>query len=507
MKSITFLSNQDNNTFPLNTSTKFNVLLNHRQQDTNRHHHAHNRPQSLTLATLLLDVKPKKEARLYTLACSLVRNRTLMNAQATNVYKIVCLAPHNHSGIGYTLNFNTVDPLPLHHNEDQIKFVLTSLYPLNKQQQLERTVYLNEFPTVVNLVACPPQSTLVSTTTDTMLQSESDQYKIVLNSTDRNSRAFVRNNTAVDFEGVLELPFNTANERWSMELSSIFIHRHVFSTFPLTVKPEHLKFRLVTLSKPPREDAQADYTDITWEHERTFNTGDQLLKLINNKMSEYTRLYAHARFTMVNNKVQWHYQTTSKLGPDDFEKFEDSHLRKQHLVYRHLIDVIALLPKAGLGKLLGFASPDDDTAGDCAFSLWNNAHRHNIENVDPENESYFNKKTVAPHLSFQYPIESTNNVDTPLVVTCNLVENSLLGGRHVRMLRLITVKNNTDKHPYIGYEEFTKSHPVNLETKTFSSIRIQLCNLNGDIIPVASNTLNNNSINTVVMLTLRKQTI
>ena len=168
-----------------------------------------------------------------------------------------------------------------------------------------------------------------------------------------------------------------------------------------------------------------------------------------------------------------------------------------------MIDVIALLPKDGLGQLLGFAAPGTDK-GDVAFSLWSNAHRHKLQNANASNKDYVFTTTEAPHLSFRYPLASTNSVNTPLAVTCNLVENSLLGCRHIRLLRLLTVNNRLDQEPYMGHEEFAQSHPVKLETKTFSSIRIQLCNLHGDIMPIAANVRHNPNINTVVMLTLRR---
>ena len=513
MNNITFLSNQNNETFPLNTPTKFSVLLNHRKQDTNQHHHAHRTPQSLTLTKLLVDVEPPPvpEARLCTLTCSLVRNRTWVNAKATNVYKIICLAPVKQSGLGYTFDFRSVDPLPLLHNEGQVQFELSTLNPSHQHRSLEQTVYLNQFPTVLNFVTCPTPSpwtrltTTTTTTTSTMSRSsESDQYKIVLNSVDANSGAY-RENTAVDFEGVLELPFNTVNEDWSIELSSIFIHRRVFGTFPLTVKPEHLKFRLMTVTKPAKaKNATTHFTNFTWDRERTFHTAHDLLRLINDKLSEYSRLYGHAKFqTVQQNKVRWHYDTQKTLDEAAWNKFEDTHPRKQQLLYADMIDVIALLPKDGLGQLLGFAAPGTDK-GDVAFSLWSNAHRHKLKNADASNKDYVFTTTEAPHLSFRYPLASTNSVNTPLAVTCNLVENSLLGCRHIRLLRLLTVNNRLDQEPYMGHEEFAQSHPVKLETKTFSSIRIQLCNLHGDIMPIAANVRHNPNINTVVMLTLRR---
>ena len=493
MKTITFISDQNNSTFPLNTTNNFAVLVN--QQDTNQRHHHDTRFFSLN--KLITDFDPTPEARLFSLSCSLVRETSLFNTRASNVYKILCLAPQDYTGIGYTVNFKTVDPLPLVHNEDQIKFELASLTPTT----LAQTQFHTTFPTVVNLVACP----IISSHLNTMWQWHSQQKKIILDSSDENSLHY-RQNNGTDFEIVLDSPFKTVNETWTMELNAIFIHHRVFSAFPLTLKPEQLLFGLGFITQEEGPDGQPN---MSWKAipltSRTFNKPSDLLQTINFKFKKYSRVYGRAQFTITRgNKVTWDYKH-SNMGEDKWAEFDMARVND-----KNILDVILLLPKNGLGQLLGFVSPDEAKTVKATsyifFSLWSRAHHLNIPDspFHLDSSRYVYQKTVAPYPSF-LPLLPTI-LQTPIVVTCNLVENSLVGLNHLRVLRLITTQENF-KDPYICYSEFEQPLSVTLETKTFSRIHIQLCHLDGKPITVSSAGLNTPSINTVVVLTLRKQSI
>ena len=508
MKTVTFISSQDNKTFPHNTNTNFAVLLNQRQtQDTNQHHN-YSRPNYLTLNKFITDIDPATEARLFILSCSLVRETSLFNAKPSNVYKVLCLAPQDYTGLGYSVNFKTVDPLPLVHNEDQIKFNLSSLKPLNLIQQ---TLYHTTFPTVVNLHECPVQPIGLNSGNSSMSHwRHNNQTKIILDSSDKNSQRY-RQNNGVDFEIVLDSPINTANETWSIELNAIFIHHRIFNTFPLTIKPEHLTFSLGVLMQKDRTGIAADEFDFQitpinfWSNSpRTFNSAKDLLQTINFKFKKYSRAYGRAEFIIArDNKVVWTYRQTN-MGDD---KWHDFDLRRT--VDKNVIDVVLLLPKSGLAQLLGFITPVEatttTTTNHIVLSLWSRAHLLDLtETPFPQTSSsgYFYKKTVTPHPAFLHP--SPANLQTPLVVTCNLVETSLLGLNHLRVLRLITTHDNF-KYPYICYNEFEQPLSVTLETKTFSRIHIQLCDLKGNLVSISPAGLNTLDLNTVVVLTLRKQ--
>lgn len=497
MKTITFLSDQNNKTFPLNTTNNFAVLVN--QQDTNQRHH-HDTLNFFTLDKIITDFDPIPEARLFSLSCSLVRQTSLLNTRPSNVYKILCFAPQDCTGLGYTINFKTVDPLPLAHNEDQIKFELASLGPTTTT--LAQTQFHTTFPTVINLIACP----IVSHQLNSMLQWHSQQKKIILDSSDENSLHY-RQNNGTDFEIVLDSPFKTVNETWTMELNAVFIHHHVFSAFPLTLKPEHLSFGLGFITQEDGPDGGR--RDMNWGaiplSSRTFNRPSELLQTINFKFKKYSRVYGRAEFTITRgNKVTWHYKH-SNMSEDKWNEFDLARVSD-----KNILDVILLLPKDGLGQLLGFVSPAEAQTGSkpgyVYFSLWSRAHQLDLDNTPfrPGSTRYVYQKTVAPHPSFTPLLPGV--LQTPIVVTCNLVENSLVGLNHLRVLRLITTQENY-KYPYICYSEFEQPLSVRLETKTFSRIHIQLCHLDGKPITVSSTAMNTPSINTVVVLTLRKQSI
>lgn len=495
MKTITFLSDQNNKTFPLNTTSNFAVLVN--QQDTNQRHH-HETCNFFTLDKIITDFDPIPEACLFSLSCSLVRQTSLFNTRPSNVYKILCFSPQDYTGLGYAINFKTVDPLPLAHNEDQIKFELASLKPTT----LAQTQFHTTFPTVINLIACP----IVSNHMNSMLQWHSQQKKIILDSSDENSLHY-RQNNGIDFEIVLDSPFKTVNETWTMELNAIFIHHRVFSAFPLTLKPEHLTFGLGFITQEDGPDGQTTMNPFPIPlTSRTFNKPSELLQTINFKFKKYSRAYGRAEFTITRgNKVTWNYRH-SNMSEDKWNEFD---LKRDN--DKNILDVILLLPKDGLAQLLGFISPTEAQTGSqpgyVYFSLWSRAHQLNLDNnspFHPGSTRYIYKKTVAPHPSFLPLLPGV--LQTPIVVTCNLVENSLVGLNHLRVLRLITTQENF-KYPYICYSEFEQPLSVRLETKTFSRIHIQLCNLDGKPITVSSTAMNTPSINTVVVLTLRKQSI
>ena len=189
------------------------------------------------------------------------------------------------------------------------------------------------------------------------------------------------------------------------------------------------------------------------------------------------------------------------------EKWDD--FDQKRTVDKNVLDVVLLLPKSGLAQLLGFITPEQavtENTNQIVLSLWSRAHLLGdlSKTTFPQTSNgYFYKRTVAPHPPFLHP--SPANLQTPLVITCNLVETSLLGLNHLHVLRLITTHDNF-KYPYICYNEFEQPLSVPLETKTFSRIHIKLCDLTGSPMSISSAGLRApDLLNTVVVLTLRKQ--
>ena len=93
---------------------------------------------------------------------------------------------------------------------------------------------------------------------------------------------------------------------------------------------------------------------------------------------------------------------------------------------------------------------------------------------DKEFEAKFNKTStlVAPHepdLFLYYPRN--------LIVCCDIVDDTIFGGEHVKLLRLVT--NNIDTKADILSFDFLQNEYVELGVKEFKSIKIRIADVSG----------------------------
>ena len=69
-----------------------------------------------------------------------------------------------------------------------------------------------------------------------------------------------------------------------------------------------------------------------------------------------------------------------------------------------------------------------------------------------------------------------------LIIGCNIVNHTIFGGQHVKLLRLITNSDNLDSD--ILSFEFLQDEKVNLQIREFKSIHISIMDTTGS--PVKS---------------------
>ena len=93
---------------------------------------------------------------------------------------------------------------------------------------------------------------------------------------------------------------------------------------------------------------------------------------------------------------------------------------------------------------------------------------------DKEYEAKFNKTStqVAPHEPDIFLYHPRN-----LIVCCDIVDDTIFGGEHVKLLRLVT--NNIDTKADILSFDFLQNEYVELGVKEFNSIKIRIADVSG----------------------------
>ena len=515
MRNITFVSTQDQTVFRTNTSACFHVLIDK--------HDAEEKSSWIFLHTAILPLAIDRssvlhesdQAQLFYITCSLVQESTILNSTFANLYKIFCLAKDDH-----IVNFKRPDYLPLV-TSDVDDVILFEVRPFNKINSTSRR-RVAVTPTVLSFF----QRSVISLPAYNMPSWHTDQYRIVLDSSDK-SNARYRDNTGCSFDLTLPQPIDLHDQRWELELNSLFIHKRVFSAFPLVVLSEDVHFSIVTVRRTlvPRPDGEPDtyeYQNASFEDTlkdpnspyQTFNSPLDLVRHINSQFRRYSRQNGEAKFVFrpTLGKIVWTYG-----------RGEDNSFLRQSTVNSEIHDVYVSMPKSGLGKLLGFvesyepgqscSDDDDDDDDDDAsnsdsgsefvnadlriyFSVW----RQSAGDLAGPLQRAVRTKKTGTFLAF--PVTGEIFPKT-ILVTCNLVKNSSIGGRFVRLLRLINTRENF-KDPFIVASDFEHSMPVELDVKSFASVHIQLCALSGQLLPPANRLSSCGTIKTVVELTLRK---
>ena len=509
MKNITFISTQDQQIFTANNSSDFVVSGNK--------HCCDERSSWIFLDKLLLPMCADESftqhrtdrGQLFCLCCSLVCETTIFNSSFCNLYKLFCLTKDE-----FIVNFKRADYLPLHTTSvsDVIAF---EIGPFVKSSKNDGTP-VSVTPTLASFF----QQSENSLPALNMSTWDSDQYKIVLDSSDQTNVQYRKNNNGCDFDIQLPRPIELGDQRWELELNSLFIHKHVFSIFPLVIPNDKFVFTITTVHKKKigeqsrysvrRRTGDLKAPDAPFQ---TFQSALEIVNYLNDQIKPYSRQQGRAKF-MLNQaaqKIVWQYDTRN-LTTDDPE----------------IVEVFIAVQKEGLGQLLGFIpedaastitdpdwDDDDDEDEDVddkivnddefiVFSLW----QQSIQGLPNRLQRAIKTRRVADWNCFQ-PVDEKSIFPRNILVTCNLIKNSCIGNKFVRVLRIINTKENF-KNPYVIAADFDHSMPIEMDVKSFHSIHIQLCDTNGH--PVPSNkqlvpetgSVGEEKIHTVIEMTLKK---
>ena len=105
------------------------------------------------------------------------------------------------------------------------------------------------------------------------------------------------------------------------------------------------------------------------------------------------------------------------------------------------------------------------------------AHILGFQKYDASNKEFeakFNKTAtqVAPHEPDIFLYHPRN-----LIVCCDIVDDTIFGGEHVKLLRLVT--NNIDTKADILSFDFLQNEYVELGVKEFKSIKIRIADVSG----------------------------
>ena len=122
---------------------------------------------------------------------------------------------------------------------------------------------------------------------------------------------------------------------------------------------------------------------------------------------------------------------------------------------------ILIMMSPDLAPILGFAKP---------FERFNGFYI--VDEYDPKIAPY------EPDLFATYPKN--------LIIGCDVVDNTIFGGEHVKLLRMVT--NTQHSINKILSFEFLQDEYVDLNVKDFKSIKINIMDATGNIVKTDSST-------------------
>ena len=67
-----------------------------------------------------------------------------------------------------------------------------------------------------------------------------------------------------------------------------------------------------------------------------------------------------------------------------------------------------------------------------------------------------------------------------MIVTCDIVDETVFGGEHIKLLRLIT--NRMERYGDTIHYDFLHDEYVNLGTHEFEKIKIRICDVTGKLL-------------------------
>ena len=252
------------------------------------------------------------------------------------------------------------------------------------------------------------------------------KFNIFLDSSCKNSKLVYPENTATNF--TIDLPERLSFRRnWYVTLKSLFIPDSIQNV------PECFMFY--------------------WQGRPLDSGGFEALHKVNLKLKEGNYPTIEGILTDLSEQI------SEASLPITIEQHEGK-VKISCPTYIQSGTVISITMSQDLAVILGFTKPFESFYG---FNL---------------NDYDFHIAPYEPNLFATYPKN--------LIIGCDVVDNTIFGGEHVKLLRMVT--NNQHSTNRILSFEFLHDEYVDLNVKEFKSIKIGIMDATGNIVKTDSST-------------------
>ena len=252
------------------------------------------------------------------------------------------------------------------------------------------------------------------------------KFNIFLDSSCKNSKLVYPENTATNF--TIDLPERLSFRRnWYVTLKSLFIPDSIQNV------PECFMFY--------------------WQGRPLDRGGFEALHKVNLKLKEGNYPTIEGILTDLSEQI------SEAMLPITIEQ-HDGKVKISCPTYIQSGTVISITMSQDLAVILGFTKPFESFYG---FNL---------------NDYDFHIAPYEPNLFATYPKN--------LIIGCDVVDNTIFGGEHVKLLRMVT--NNQHSISKILSFEFLQDEYVDLNVKEFKSIQIVIMDATGNIVKTDSST-------------------
>ena len=251
-------------------------------------------------------------------------------------------------------------------------------------------------------------------------------FTIFLDSSCKKSKDLYTNNNSMDF--TIKLPERLVFRRnWNVVLKSLFLPNNIQNV------PECFMFY--------------------WQGRPLDSGGFEALHKVNLKLKEGNYPTIEGILTDLSEQI------SEASLPITIEQHEGK-VKISCPTYIQSGTVISITMSQDLAVILGFTKPFESFYG---FNL---------------NDYDFHIAPYEPNLFATYPKN--------LIIGCDVVDNTIFGGEHVKLLRMVT--NNQHSTNRILSFEFLHDEYVDLNVKEFKSIKIGIMDATGNIVKTDSST-------------------